>query len=81
MATEMKLFDGSLIQLLIDNKELIMQLYEFIKSFFPPAAQAVAFDMSAETKFVELAAACKAEGFTLDQLHSEIAKALCPKDV
>ena len=60
-----------LIKLLLENKDLIMQLVAFISQFF--GDEPVVFSaMAAEEKFPELAAALAAEGTTMDELADAV---------
>ena len=58
-----------LIKLIMANKELIIQIIEFIKTFFPAEGDPVVFSASAaDEQFPELAAACAAQGLTLEEV-------------
>jgi len=68
----MKLLE--IIKFLIANKDVIMELIDFIRSLFPTDGVAIPVSADAVTNFPKLAAACEAEGISLEELATEIQK-------
>jgi len=64
-----------LLKLLMDNKDVILELLAFIQQFFPSDTEPVVFSaVAAEEKFPTLAVACSKQSLTLEELAEAVQK-------